>query len=145
MSESSILCDAVRRTGLTEPDCAAHVLSAKCSAGFRAPASESLWARGPLETQGGKFDAKVPCVGRWHTVAEARNPGPGSAPLDLAEVASVSELSQPESVVIGGKRRALSGWLEANFQGTKVLGTHGPHDPAAPEGKPAGAAREGRA
>ncbi len=140
-SESSILCDAVRRTELTEPDCATHVLSAraKCSAGFRAPAS--FWARGPLETQGGKFDAKVPCVGRWHTVAEARNPGPGSAPLDLAEVASVSELSQPEGAVIGGKQRALFGWLEANFQGTRVLGTHGPHDPAAPEGKPARHAR----
>jgi hypothetical protein len=115
------------------------VLSAKCSAGFRAAAS--FWARGPLETQGGNLDAKVPCVGRWHTVAEARNPGPGSAPLDLAEVASVSELLHLESVVNGGKQRALFGWLEANFPGTKVLGTHGPHDAAAPEGKPARHAR----
>ena len=32
-SESSILCDAVRRTGLTEPDCAAHVLSVSARRG----------------------------------------------------------------------------------------------------------------
>jgi hypothetical protein len=53
-------------------------------------------------------------------------------------------------VVNGAKQRALFGWYShlctANGPSAKAMGTHGPLDPAAPEGKPAphmmGPARE---
>jgi hypothetical protein len=52
----------------------------------------------------------------------------------------------PQPVVNGVKQRALFGWLShlctANGPSAKAMGTHGPLDPAAPEGK-TGAARGG--
>ena len=52
----------------------------------------------------------------------------------------------PQPVVNGVKQRALFGWhshlCTANGPSAKAMGTHGPLDPAAPEGK-AGAARDG--
>ena len=49
-------------------------------------------------------------------------------------------------VVTGAKQRALFGWdshlCTANGPSAKAMGTHGPLDPAAPEGK-TGAARDG--
>jgi hypothetical protein len=49
-------------------------------------------------------------------------------------------------VVNGVKQRALFGWYShlctANGPSAKAMGTHGPLDPAAPEGK-TGAARDG--
>ena len=48
----------------------------------------------------------------------------------------------PQPVVNGVKQRALFGWLShlctANGPSAKAMGTHGPLDPAAPEGKPRG-------
>ena len=50
------------------------------------------------------------------------------------------------SVVTGAKQRALFGWdshlCTADGPSAKAMGTHGPLDPAAPEGK-TGAARGG--
>ena len=52
----------------------------------------------------------------------------------------------PQPVVNGVKQRALFGWYShlctANGPSAKAMGTHGPLDPAAPEGK-TGAARDG--
>jgi len=52
----------------------------------------------------------------------------------------------PQPVVNGVKQRALFGWhshlCTANGPSAKAMGTHGPLDPAAPEGK-TGAARDG--
>jgi hypothetical protein len=69
-----------------------------------------------------------------------------TVPAGRPATTSDTESSVSESVVNGVKQRALFGWYShlctASGPSAKAMGTHGPLDPAAPEGK-TGAARDG--